>query len=104
MVSPTGACPSSVKPGPGDHEVGVLRIVLLRVTEYLPRPPGIFLVPEAGYIQVGHGGTVELVDPGFFLPELVVVRMAHHVVPVRQRSVEIFVIQIGEGPAFKYQS
>ena len=90
-------CPSAVEPGAGDHEVGVLRIVLLRVTEDLPGTPGIFLIPEAGDIQVGHGGTVELVDPGFFFPELVVVRMAHHVVPVGQRSVEIFVIEIGEG-------
>ncbi len=93
--------PSAVEPGTGDHEVGVLRIVLLRVTEDLPGTPGIFLIPEAGYIQVGHGGTVELVDPGFFFPELVVVRMAHHVVPVGQRSVEIFVIEIGEGTHFQ---
>jgi hypothetical protein len=93
--------PSSVKPWPGDHEVGVLRVVLLSMTEYLPGTPGVFLVPKAGYIQVGHSGTVELVDPGFLFPELVVVRVAHHVVPVGQRSVEIFFIEIGERPHFQ---
>ena len=45
-----GHGPAPVKPWPSDHEVGVLRIVLLRVTEYLPGAPGIFLIPETGNV------------------------------------------------------
>src|SRR5581483_366669 len=47
--------PLSVIPRARDHEICVLRIVFFRVTKNLPRPPRIFLVPESGNIQVGHG-------------------------------------------------
>src|SRR5580698_5299962 len=53
-----GAPPLSVIPRPGDDEVGVLRIVLLRVAEDLPRTPRIFLVPEAGHVEIGNRGGV----------------------------------------------
>src|SRR6185436_3110423 len=43
--------PLPVKPGPGDHEVYVLRIALSRVTKNLPRSPRIFLIPKARDIQ-----------------------------------------------------
>ena len=67
-----------------------------RVAEDLPRSPGIFLIPEAGDVQVGHGGAVQLVDPGFFLPEVVVVRVLHDVVPVGNGAVQILGVDVGE--------
>src|SRR5579863_2203024 len=67
--------PFAVEPGAGDHEICVLRIVFFGVAENLPRSPRILLIPESCDIQVRHGGSVKLADPGFLLPELVVVRM-----------------------------
>src|SRR5215469_7840474 len=61
--------PLAVKPRAGDHEVGVIGIALGGVVEDLPRSPGVFLIPEASDVQVGHGGGMQLVDPGFLLPE-----------------------------------
>ena len=91
-----GAPPLSVIPRPGDDEVGVLRIVLLRVAENLPRTPGIFLVPESGNIEIGNGGGVKLAHPGFFFPEVVVVGMVDARIPVRNRSVKVLRVDVGE--------
>src|SRR5689334_1803175 len=86
--------PSTVVPRPCDHEVSVLRIFFLRMAEDLPRSPRIFLVPEAGDVQVGNTGTVQLVHPGFFLPELVIVGMSDGVSPEWNRAVQVFGVDI----------
>src|SRR6185437_7212152 len=76
-----GCMPLAVIPGPRDHEVVVAGIALFRVAEDLPRPPGVFLVPEPGHIEIRHRRGVKLLDPGLLLPELIVVRMGNDVVP-----------------------
>jgi hypothetical protein len=40
--------------------------------------PWVFLIPEAGDIEVRHPGRVQLADPRFRLAELVVVAMLEH--------------------------
>ena len=67
--------PLAMKPGTSHDEVGVVGIVFFGVAKDLPRTPRVFLVPEAGDVEVRHGGGVQLVDPGFLLPELVIVGM-----------------------------
>src|ERR1700688_3819924 len=47
-----GRLPFPVKPWPRHNKVGVVRIVLCRMSENLPWPPGIFLIQEAGYVEV----------------------------------------------------
>ncbi len=74
--------PLPVKPRAGHHEVRVVRVMLVSMAKDLPRSPGIFLIPEARNVQEGDRRRVELADPGFFLPELVVVRVGHNIVPV----------------------
>ena len=88
--------PFTVKPRSGDDEVGVLRIVFFSVAEDFPRTPGVFLVPEAGNVEIGNSGGVKLVHPGFLLPEIVVNRMVQGRIPERDRAVEILGIQVGE--------
>src|SRR6516225_4822588 len=82
-----GSPPLPVEPRARHHEIGMLRIVLFGVTEDLPRSPGVFLVPESGHIQVGHGGSMQLADPGLFFPEAIVVRMLRGRVPEWDRPV-----------------
>src|SRR5438105_10781544 len=72
---PFRCMPLPVKPRTGDHEVHVFGVVLVGVAKDLPRPPWIFLIPEACDIQKGNGRGVQLPDPSFFLPELVIVRV-----------------------------
>src|ERR1700693_1899060 len=91
-----GRLPLPVKPRAGDNEVCVVRIVLLRVTENLPWSPGIFLVPEAGHVEVRNRRSVQLTDPRFFLPEVVVIRMRDAIVPVGNFAVKIFLIYVRE--------
>src|ERR1700684_4007482 len=57
--------PFAVKPRACDDKSRMLRIVFFGVTKNLPRSPGIFLIPESRNVQVGHGGSVKLADPGF---------------------------------------
>src|ERR1041385_7191634 len=49
-----GALPFPVVPRTGHDEIGMLRIAFLGMLEDLPRPPGIFLIPESRNIQIGH--------------------------------------------------
>src|ERR1041385_4727309 len=88
--------PLAVVPRTGDHEVRVLRVVLLGVAEDLPRSPGIFLVPEARDVQVRHRRRVQLADPRLLLPEVVVVRMSDDVIPIRNRAVEVPGVDVRE--------
>src|SRR5207248_7357462 len=46
--------PTSMIPRPCNHKAAALRIALLSVTPDLPRSPWIFLVPEAGNVQIGN--------------------------------------------------
>ena len=78
---PVWCLPLTVKPRSGHHQVGMIWVVLRGMAENLPRAPGVFLVPESGHVQVGHGGLVQLIDPCFFLPVLVIVWVLHGVVP-----------------------
>ncbi len=91
-----GTLPLAVEPRTRHHEIRVLRIVLFRVTENLPRAPRIFLIPESRDVQIRHGRGVKLVDPRFFLPEFVVVRMIDARIPVRNRAVQIFRVDVRE--------
>ncbi len=93
-----GRLPFAVVPGACDHKVGAVGIVLLRVAKNLPWAPGVFLIPEAGDVQIGNGRAVQLVHPCFLFPEIVVVRVRHDVVPVGNRTVEIVRIRIRERP------
>src|ERR1700757_480792 len=80
--------PLSVEPRPRDDKVRALWIVLLGVAENLPWSPRVFLVPKSRHVQIRHGGSVKLVDPGFLLPEFVVIRMFDRGVPVRNGPVK----------------
>ena len=71
-------------------------IVLRRVAEDLPRAPRIFLIPEAGDVQVRNRRSVQLTDPRLSLPELVVVGVLDDVVPVWNRAVQIFRVDVGQ--------
>src|SRR5262249_49365618 len=68
-----GCLPLSVKPGSGNDEVRVVRILLRGAPEDLPRTPRVLLVEEPGDVQVGHGGGLELHLPRLLLPEGVVI-------------------------------
>ena len=94
--------PLAMEPRSGNDEVGVLRIVFFGMAKDLPRSPGIFLIPESGDIQIGHGRRVKLAHPGFLFPEFVVVGMFDAGIPVRNRAVKIFCVDIGERPRSRY--
>src|SRR6185503_21022047 len=78
-----GRVPGAVIPRAGDHQVRVLGIVLLRLMKDLPRPPRIFLIPEAGDVQVGHRRARDLRVPRLAFVERVVVGMRDERVPRR---------------------
>src|ERR1700694_1372499 len=80
--------PLSVEPRAGDHEIRTVGVVLRGVPEDLPRPPRIFLIKETSDVQVRDRRCVELADPRFLLPELVIVRVRADVVPVGDRAVQ----------------
>src|SRR5438309_356336 len=82
------ATPAAVKPRTGHHQVGVIRIMFHCVAENLPRSPRIFLVPETCHVKVRNRGRMQLVDPRFFLPEIVIVRMLHGVIPEGERPMQ----------------
>src|SRR5437867_2934507 len=88
--------PLTVKPWTGNHEIGVLRVMLFRVSENLPGSPRIFLIPKSRDIQVRNRRSVKLPHPGFFLPEAVVVRVINRGVPIRNLAVKIFLVDIRE--------
>src|SRR2546427_1856844 len=90
------ALPFAVIPRAGTNEMCSVGIMFGGVTENLPRSPGIFLIPEAGDIQIGNGGSMELIHPGFFFPEIVVIGMCNGIVPVRNRAVQIFRVDVSE--------
>ncbi len=83
-----------MKPRAGYHEIGVLWIIFPGVTKNLPRTPRVFLIPETGDVQIGHGGGVQLVDPSLLLPEFVIVGMIDGRIPVWNRPVQIFRIDV----------
>src|SRR5258705_12707818 len=91
-----GRLPFAVKPRSRDNKIRVVGIVLRRVPKNLPGPPRIFLIPEAGYVEIWHRRSVQLPDPGFFLPEVVVIRVFDTVIPVGNFAVKIFLIDIRE--------
>src|ERR1035438_3562153 len=91
-----GRFPVPVKPRARDNKVCVVGIVLLGMPENLPWTPGIFLVPEAGYVEVRDRRSVQLTDPRFFLPEVVVIRVFDGIVPVGDFAVKIFFIDVRE--------
>ena len=88
--------PLAVEPWAGHDEVRALRIILFRMVKDLPRAPGILLIPESSDVQVRDGRGMELIHPCFFLPEFVVVRVIDGRVPVRNRAVKIFRVDVGE--------
>ena len=96
MLSPLAALPFAVIPRAGNHKVRVLRIVLFSVAENLPRSPRVFLIPESCDIQIGDGRRMKLADPGFFFPEVIVVGMLDTRIPVRDRAVQIFRVDVRE--------
>src|SRR3954463_4228791 len=86
--------PFSVEPRSGYHEVRVLRIVFFCMPKNLPGSPRIFLIPETGNVKVRHRRGMKLIHPCFLLPEFVVVGMIHAGIPVRNRAMQIFGIDI----------
>ena len=92
------ALPLPVIPRPGHDEVVVLRIVFLGVAKNLPRSPRILLIPEPAHIQVGHGRPVQLINPPFFPPKVIVIRMLDIRIPERNRVVKIFGVDVRQRP------
>src|ERR1700674_514363 len=90
--------PLAVIPRTSHHEVRVIRIILSRMPEDLPRTPRIFLIPETGDVEVGNRRRVELIDSSLLLPERVVVRMCDEIVPEGNGSVEIAGIDVLDAP------
>src|SRR5262249_28147360 len=64
-----GCVPLSVEPGSGNDEVSAVRIFLRGAPEDLPRTPGVLLIEEAGDVQVGYRGGLELHLPRLLLPK-----------------------------------
>src|ERR1700730_15667986 len=91
-----GRLPLPMKPRTRNNKVGVVGIVLFGVPENLPWPPRIFLIPEASYVEVRDRRSVQLTNPRFFLPEIVVIRMCDAVVPIGNFVVQIFFIDVRE--------
>src|SRR6516162_5138327 len=60
--------PLPVKPWACHHEVCVIRIVLFRMSENLPRTPRIFLVPESRHVQIRHRRGMQLSHPSLTMP------------------------------------
>src|SRR5581483_11255079 len=76
-----GSTPRTVSPWAGDHQIHVGRITFAPRAENLPGSPGIRLVPEARHIEGGNRGAMQLLVPGLFLPEVIVIGMARRLVP-----------------------
>src|SRR5271166_3287572 len=90
--------PLTVEPWAGHDEIRMVRIVFCGVAENLPRSPRIFLIPESGDIQIRHGRGMKLVNPRFLFPEFVVVGMLDARIPVRNRSMQVFGVDVRELP------
>ena len=93
---PVRARPSTVIPRPHRQIVVVLRIVLLEQLIHLHRTKEIFLVPPSRHVQVGHREhqILEVRRKRLLLPEFVIVRMRHEVIPCRQGPMKIQFIRI----------
>src|SRR6185503_13935632 len=81
--------PLTVKPWAADDVVETVRVAQFGAAIDLPRAPRIFLIPETGHIQVGDERALELVDPGFVLPERIVVRVRDDGVPLRDGALQL---------------
>ena len=86
--------PRAVIPWAGDHQVRVLGIVLGRLAVDLPRAPRIFLIPEAGDVEVGHRGARDLRVPRLALVVRIVVRMRDDGVPRGNLSVQVLRVDV----------
>src|SRR4029077_17803188 len=64
------------------------------MTEYLPRPPGVFLVPEARDIEIRNRRAVQRVDPDQRLPISVIVWMRAGIVPIRNLAMYVMVVDV----------
>src|SRR4029079_5439745 len=91
-----GCVPLPVEPWSSNHKVFVFRVVLAGVGKNLPRPPWILLVPKARDVQEWNRRRVQLADPCFLLPELVVVRVSDDVVPVGDRAMQVLLVDVRE--------
>ena len=86
--------PLAVEPRSGNDEVSAIGIMFGGMPENLPGPPGVFLIPEPGDIEIRHRGCVKLAHPRLLLPEIVIVGMIDGRIPVWNLPVQIFVVEI----------
>src|SRR5690242_10196990 len=97
LVALRFARPAAVIPGAGYDKIVMAGTVLTGMAEYLPRPPGIFLVPITRDVQDRHMRAMQCVNPVFRVPVIVMVRVIDQIVPERRRPVEIFGVDIRNG-------
>src|SRR5579872_7192840 len=88
--------PFSVEPRSGDDEIGMLRVVFFGVAKNLPGSPRVFLIPESGDVQIRYGRRMQLANPCFLLPKIIVIWMVDAGIPVRNGAMQIFRIDVGE--------
>src|SRR5579863_9652189 len=55
--------PAAVAPRARDHQIGVIGVAFGGVSEYFPRSPGVFLVPETRHVEIRNRRAMEGVDP-----------------------------------------
>ena len=90
--------PAAVIPGTDHQIVQVLRIVGLERLVDLDGPEEILLIPPARDGEGRNLDPVEIRRDGLRLPELIVVRVRHEVVPRRRLVVQHALVGVGERP------
>ena len=98
------AGPAAVVPRADDQVVQAAGVVLLERLVDVERAVEVLLVPPAGDVQRRHLHPADVGDERLPLPELVVVGMAHEVVPGRDRSRRKRRFTALSGPSVRYQS
>src|SRR5580765_7907069 len=90
-----GPRPTAVEPRPDDKNVKYPRILFLDMLVGMKGSVKVFVVVPAAD---GHGRALDAVkmrENVAILPILIVVRVAHHIVPIRLADAEAFLIAVG---------
>src|SRR5262249_56897642 len=86
--------PASMIPGTCDQVIQVICVVLFQNLIGLDRTVKVFLIPPSRDMHDRNRRLFELTNQRLLLPELIVIRMGHEVVPCRQLFVKVLFIRI----------
>src|SRR5581483_6014777 len=93
--------PAALTPSPDHHATPSLPLVPLHQLANFHPPAPILLIPPARDVERRHGHAIQVRRERLLLPEPVVIRVRDEIIPRRQLPMEIFLVDVREGPEFQ---